>query len=106
MDGRAHPGYLNALVVGMRYFEYKDRIVQEKVMPTSIRLPEDIERRLEFLSRQTGRTKAFYIREMILEKIDDTEDYCLAADVLERVLKGEETTRGAGEARKGLGLED
>jgi RHH-type transcriptional regulator, rel operon repressor / antitoxin RelB len=61
-------------------------------MPTSIRLPDDIEHRLDFLARQTGRTNAFYIREMILEKIDDIEDYYLAADILARVRKGEEPT--------------
>ena len=75
-------------------------------MPTSIRLPDDIERRLDFLARQTGRTKAFYIREMILGNIDDTEDYYLAADVLERVRKGKEATFTTGEMRKDLGLED
>lgn len=75
-------------------------------MPTSIRLPDDIERRLDFLARTTGRTKAFYTREMILEKIDDIEDYYLAADALERVRKGAETTFTANEVRKDLGLED
>ena len=49
-------------------------------MPTSIRLPDDIESRLDFLAQQTGRTKAFYIREMIVEKIDDVEDYYLGLD--------------------------
>ncbi|MFZ2446440.1 MAG: DUF6290 family protein [Syntrophobacteraceae bacterium] len=75
-------------------------------MPTSIRLPDDIERRLDFLARQTGRTKAFYIREMILENIDDIEDYYLAANILERVRKGKEATLGADEVRRDLGLED
>lgn len=75
-------------------------------MPTSIRLPDDIERRLDFLARQTGRTKAFYIREMILDKIDDIEDYYLASDILERVRKGKEATFDADEVRKDLGLED
>lgn len=75
-------------------------------MPTSIRLPDDIERRLDFLARTTGRTKAFYIREMILEKIDDIEDYYLAAAALERVRKGTEATFTANEVRKDLGLED
>ncbi len=42
-------------------------------MPTSVRLPEDIERRLDSLARQTGRTKAYYIREMILGHIDEME---------------------------------
>lgn len=75
-------------------------------MPTSIRLPEDVERRLDFLARQTGRTKAYYIREMILKNIDDLEDYYLAADILERVRKGEEPTFASDDVRKDLGLED
>jgi len=74
-------------------------------MPISIRLPEDIDRRLDFLARQTGRTKAFYIREALSEKIDDLEDYYLAADVLERIRKGEEATYSSGEVRENLGLD-
>ncbi|MHB1662126.1 MAG: type II toxin-antitoxin system RelB family antitoxin, partial [bacterium] len=31
-------------------------------MATSIRLTNDIEERLNFLSAQTGRTKAYYLR--------------------------------------------
>ena len=75
-------------------------------MPTSIRLPEDIEQRLDALARRTGRTKAYYIREMILEKIDDMEDYYLAADVLARVRKGDKPAFSAEEVRRDLGLED
>ena len=33
----------------------------------AIRLPEDIESRLDFLAKATGRTKTFYAREAILE---------------------------------------
>ena len=51
-------------------------------MPLSIRLPDEINERLDFLARQTGRTKAFYIREALAEMIDDLEDYYLAADSL------------------------
>jgi len=75
-------------------------------MATSIRLPEDIERRLDALADKTGRTKAFYIREMILNHIDDLEDYYLAADVVERLRKGEERTFSAQEVRRDLGLDD
>jgi RHH-type rel operon transcriptional repressor/antitoxin RelB len=59
-------------------------------MVTSIRLEPETERRLDELAAQTGRTKAFYLREMIERCIDDLEDYYLAADALERIKKGEE----------------
>jgi RHH-type rel operon transcriptional repressor/antitoxin RelB len=75
-------------------------------MATSIRLPHDIEKRLDFLSTQTGRTKAFYLRELIEQGIQDLEDYYLAADVLERVRKGQEKVYSAAEVRKSLGLDD
>jgi len=75
-------------------------------MPTSIRLPKDIERRLDVLARQTGRTKAFYLREMILESIDNTEDYYLAARVAERVRQGKEPVYSNEQVREDLGLED
>jgi RHH-type rel operon transcriptional repressor/antitoxin RelB len=52
-------------------------------MATSIRLSAKAERRLDFLAAQTGRTKAFYLRQMIESGLGDLEDYHLAADVLE-----------------------
>jgi RHH-type rel operon transcriptional repressor/antitoxin RelB len=75
-------------------------------MATSIRLPEEIERRLDALAEKTGRTKAFYIREMILTHIDEMEDYYLAADVVELLRKGQERTFSAPEVRQDLGLDD
>jgi len=75
-------------------------------MPTSIRLSPKAEQRLDYLAAQTGRTKAFYLRQMIENGLDDLEDYYLAADVLERVRKGEEKTHSSAEVRTGLGLEN
>ena len=75
-------------------------------MATSIRLPKEVEDRLDALAEKTGRTKAFYIREMILSRIDDMEDYYLAAEVLERVRKGKERTFTEQEVIRHLGLED
>ena len=44
----------------------------------AIRLPDEIENRLEALAAATGRTKSFYVREAILEHLDDLEDLYLA----------------------------
>jgi RHH-type rel operon transcriptional repressor/antitoxin RelB len=44
----------------------------------ALRLPPDIEQRLETLAKATGRTKSYYAREAILRHIEDIEDYYLA----------------------------
>lgn len=44
-------------------------------MATSIRLSPDLERRLDSLAAQTGRTKAFYLRETIERGLDDVGDH-------------------------------
>ncbi len=75
-------------------------------MATSIRLAADLEQRLEFLARQTGRTKAFYLREIIAAGLEDMEDYYLAAEVRERVRKQQEDVHPALDVRKQLGLVD
>ena len=75
-------------------------------MPTSVRLPDDIERRLDFLAQKTGRTKAYYIREIITEHLGEMEDYYLAAEIRERVRKGIEPVVAAADLRRDLDLEN
>ena len=75
-------------------------------MVTSIRLDPAIEKRLEHLVNQTGRTKAYYLRELVVGGLDDLEDYYLAAATMERVRKGEEPIFDAEEVRKDLDLEN
>ncbi len=53
----------------------------------AVRLPSDIEKRLEKLARRTGRTKTFYAREAILRYLDELEDIYVAADRLEKPAK-------------------
>jgi RHH-type transcriptional regulator, rel operon repressor / antitoxin RelB len=48
----------------------------------ALRLPPEIEDRLEALAKKTGRTKSFYARAAILEKLEDLEDYYLAEERL------------------------
>lgn len=75
-------------------------------MATSIRLAQETEQRLDFLASSTGRTKAYYLREIIEQGIEDMEDYYLGANVLERVRKGEEQVHSAADVRRDLGLDD
>ena len=75
-------------------------------MPTSIRLSPETEQRLAALAERTGRTKAFYLREMIELGLEEMEDYYLAADVLERVRKGQEQLHSAADVRQDLRLDD
>jgi RHH-type rel operon transcriptional repressor/antitoxin RelB len=75
-------------------------------MATSIRLSPDLGDRLDRLATKTGRTKAFYLRQIIESGISEMEDYYLAADVLERIRKGQEKTHSAASVRKDLGLDD
>lgn len=75
-------------------------------MSTSIRLDPATEQRLDKLAAQTGRTKAYYLRELVAKGLDDLEDYYLAAATLERVRKGEERIYTLEEAEHDLGLAD
>ena len=75
-------------------------------MATSIRLAPEIDQRLDSLVSQTGRTKAFYLNELIERGLEDIEDYYLAADVLERVRQGKEQVYSSGDVRTALILGD
>jgi RHH-type transcriptional regulator, rel operon repressor / antitoxin RelB len=66
----------------------------------AIRLSPDVEKRLDQLSKKTGRTKSYYAREAIIEYIDDLEDYYLAMDRLKNPGKRWTTE----EAERELGL--
>ena len=71
----------------------------------ALRLPESIEKRLDKLAKRTGRTKSFYVREAILEHLDDLEDAYLAEGVLDRIRSGEEKTVPLKTAMKRHGLQ-
>ena len=75
-------------------------------MATSIRLAPETEKRLDYLASQTGRSKAFYLREMIERGLEDMEDYYLAADVLERLRQGKEKVYSPVDVRSALDLDD
>ncbi|BAO80037.1 predicted DNA-binding protein with an HTH domain [Serpentinimonas raichei] len=74
-------------------------------MTTSIRLTPETEQRLDYLASHTGRSKAMCLRQIIEQGLDEMEDYYLAAEVLERVRKGQEPVHSAADLRKDLGLD-
>lgn len=73
-------------------------------MPTSVRLPEEAEKRLNALAAATGRPKAFYIKEAILGQLDHMEEVYLAMSTLERIRAGKERTYTIEEVEKELDL--
>jgi RHH-type rel operon transcriptional repressor/antitoxin RelB len=72
----------------------------------AIRLPEDIEERLEKLAKRTGRTKTFYAREAILEHLEDLEDIYLAEKRLENMRVGRTRSIPLADVMKAHGSQD
>jgi RHH-type rel operon transcriptional repressor/antitoxin RelB len=75
-------------------------------MTYSIRLPQEIEERLETLSIQTGRSKAFYVKEAILDHLDDLEDVYLAEKRLEGIRSGRTQPIPLQEVMKRYGMDN
>ena len=50
----------------------------------TVRLPADIEKRLDLLAKRTGRARNFHVRQAILCHLEDLEDYYLARRRLSR----------------------
>jgi RHH-type rel operon transcriptional repressor/antitoxin RelB len=70
----------------------------------AIRLPPEIEERLQKLARKTGRTKTFYAREAIVEHLDDLEVLYLAEKRYAALLAGKSKTYTLEEVERKLGL--
>ena len=71
----------------------------------AIRLPAEVESRLDALAKATGRTKTFYAREAILEYLDDLEDLYLAERELQAIRAGKSETVPLDEVMKRYGME-
>lgn len=73
-------------------------------MPISIRLDADIEQRIDQLAKDTKRSKAFYLRELITNGLEDLEDYYRASMVSARIRNGTEKVYSLAEVEAELGL--
>jgi len=73
----------------------------------AIRLPAAIEKRLERLAKRTGRTKTYYAREAIIERLDDLERIYLAEQAHVRHRKSKDRNpRAAVAVRRGSDIRD
>lgn len=72
----------------------------------AVRLPEDVEERLNALARATGRTKSYYAREAIIEMLDELEDIYLAEKRLEDIRAGRSHTISLEELKERIDLAD
>ncbi len=71
-------------------------------MPTSLRLPVELDARIEELATKTQRSKSYHIRRAIEKYLEDLEDYLTAVAVLEM----KNTRTPWKEVKKELGLAD
>ncbi len=71
-------------------------------MSLTVSLPDELNFRLSSLARQTGRSKSFYVRKAIEDKLDDFEELYLGLAVLEDVRTGREKLLTSEEMWDGL----
>ena len=75
-------------------------------MAISIRLDPKTVSRIEELAHLTGRSKSYYLRELIESGLADMEDFYLADAALERVRKGQDKLVDSQVVRKELGVDN
>jgi len=78
--------------------------LESNPMAVSLRLPEDLSKRLTRLAEQTGRSKTYYILEAVREHIDDFEDIYLAEQRLEKSRLGKSKSIPLEDVMKRYGL--
>jgi RHH-type transcriptional regulator, rel operon repressor / antitoxin RelB len=72
----------------------------------ALRLPPDVESRLDKLAKLTGRSKSYHAREAILEHLDHFEDMYLAEQRLAYLRAGRSEAVPLGEMMKRHGVRD
>jgi RHH-type transcriptional regulator, rel operon repressor / antitoxin RelB len=74
-------------------------------MAVSLRLPEDLSKRLDRIAKRTGRTKTYYMIEAIREQLGDLEDLYLAEKRYSDIKSGKSRTIPLADVMKDYGLE-
>jgi len=68
----------------------------------SVRLPADLEARLNFLAKETNRPKSFYAVEALRRHMEDMEDLYLAEKAHKEFILSGEKALSADEVKKAL----
>lgn len=75
-------------------------------VPTSLRLPAEVDQRLERLAAETHRSKSFYLRELVLSGLDRLEwEYSVAQRGAD-LRAGRRNTVSLDEVEENLGVDD
>jgi len=74
-------------------------------MAITVRLAPDMDSRLNALAKATGRSKTFYLKEIVHRSLDDVEDYYLAESARAQIGSEAEPMFDLDEVRKELGLD-
>ena len=72
----------------------------------TVRLPENVDKKLSQLAKETHRTKSYYIKRAVEEFLEDQQDYLLAVASYEEYLQSGKKSIALEELEKKLGLYD
>lgn len=72
----------------------------------SIRLSSELEERLNFLAKETHRSRSFYVREALERSLEDIEDIYLAERRLEDVRAGRSRIHSLEDVEQQFALDD
>ena len=70
----------------------------------AVRLDVETEARLNHLAVTTHRTKSFYVKQALVEYLDDLEDVYIAEERLDGLRSGKSSTVSFKDVKKELGL--
>lgn len=71
-----------------------------------VKLSPDMERRLDRLTAQTGKSREYYLKQFIIDGLDDMEADLEADAIEQRIEAGTEKVHDSADVRKALGLDD
>ncbi|NNC71993.1 MAG: ribbon-helix-helix protein, CopG family [Sphingomonadaceae bacterium] len=69
----------------------------------AVRLEPELEKRLNAVAKRTGRSKSYYVRQALIEKIEELEDIALLEEALRDPDAGK--SRSLDEVARQLGLD-